>query len=822
MSDQPGGDAAGSDDTSLMRAAFEHGDACLYVTSPDGRILAASPSFCALLGYPAGALRGRSRSDLLDRARGRANAGDAHGAAADTPVSAQQACYRHRNGDPCWVEEHVREVRDDGGEMHLCVVTVTPGAADAGGTPRERQWLEAVLQHSSDIVSVLDASGRPTYISPAAQRLHGFSVEELRGMETFGLVLPEDRPAVKTAFARLLDDPDTPVSVQYRCTRRGGGYVTMEAVASNQLRNPWIRGVVANSRDVSQRLDTERALRESEENYRVLVENQTDLVVKVDTDGRFLFVSPSYCTVFGKSQRELLGNTFMPLVHEDDRKSTEKAMEALYRPPHACYLEQRALTRDGWRWFGWSDTAILDARGEVKEIIGVGRDITDRREAEDSERRSRRMLAAIWKAQSAFISGENTRDLFQTLLSTLLDVTDSEYGFIGEVLREPDGTPYLKTQAITDIAWNDETRRFYRENAPAGMEFRNLHTLFGAVMTTQDAVIANLPANDPRRGGLPEGHPALDAFLGLPFFHSGRMVGMAGIANRPHGYDESVIEFLQPMVATCATIIEADHSQAEQRRTQDALAKLNVELEARVQDRTAQLRAANKELEAFSYSVSHDLRAPLRAIDGFSRALEEDCAGALDEEGRQHVGRVRNAAQRMGNLIDDLIHLSRVTRAELRLEPVDLTAAAGEIVETLRETHPGREVEVTVHQTPGVRGDPRLLWILLQNLLGNAWKFTARTDAPRVEFGFDPGAEGGAFFVRDNGAGFDMRYAGKLFQAFQRLHAAEEFEGTGIGLATVQRVLLRHGGRGWAEARPGEGATFWFTLPPGGAPPKRP
>ncbi|WP_437123444.1 sensor histidine kinase [Tistlia consotensis] len=220
----------------------------------------------------------------------------------------------------------------------------------------------------------------------------------------------------------------------------------------------------------------------------------------------------------------------------------------------------------------------------------------------------------------------------------------------------------------------------------------------------------------------------------------------------------------------------------------------------------------NRELEAFSYSVSHDLRAPLRAIDGFSQALLEDCGEQLDEEGRGHLNRVRQAAQRMGLLIDDLLRLSRVARAELAPEAVDLGALALEVVEGLRSASPERAVEVEIARDLTARGDPRLLRIALENLIGNAWKFTAGRTPARIELGRCEQDGKPAFFVRDNGVGFDMTYAGQLFRAFQRLHDARSFPGTGIGLATVQRIVHKHGGAVWAEAATNEGATFYFTL----------
>jgi signal transduction histidine kinase len=228
-----------------------------------------------------------------------------------------------------------------------------------------------------------------------------------------------------------------------------------------------------------------------------------------------------------------------------------------------------------------------------------------------------------------------------------------------------------------------------------------------------------------------------------------------------------------------------------------------------------ELEGANKELEAFSYSVSHDLRAPLRTIDGFSQILIEDYADKLDQEGEDYLGRVRVASQHMDNLIDDLLDLSRVSRGPLRREPVDLSAVATGIIDELRRSQPEREVEFVTEEGLTAFADANLLTVALENLLGNAWKFTSKQPQATIEFGSTPreGTEDHtSFFVRDNGVGFEMAYSEKLFGAFQRLHGSEEFEGTGIGLATVQRIVRRHGGRVWAEGEVGRGATFFFTL----------
>ncbi|MBU4449461.1 MAG: PAS domain-containing sensor histidine kinase, partial [Proteobacteria bacterium] len=277
------------------------------------------------------------------------------------------------------------------------------------------------------------------------------------------------------------------------------------------------------------------------------------------------------------------------------------------------------------------------------------------------------------------------------------------------------------------------------------------------------------------------------------------------VANKATDYDQADVRQLTLMMDAVWKILA-------RRQAEEALRFLNLELELRVEERTAQLEAANRELETFSYSVSHDLRAPLRGIDGWSLAFLEDYGDGLDEQGRNYLGWVRAETQRMGQLIDDLLSLSRVSRAEMRREPVDLTALVQAIADKLRQTDPERQAEFIIQPGLAATGDPRLLEMALVNLLENAWKFTGKQPVARIEFGGMEQDGRPVFFLRDNGTGFDMAYASNLFGAFQRLHQASEFPGTGIGLATVQRIINRHGGRIWAEAAVDQGATFYFTL----------
>ena len=280
----------------------------------------------------------------------------------------------------------------------------------------------------------------------------------------------------------------------------------------------------------------------------------------------------------------------------------------------------------------------------------------------------------------------------------------------------------------------------------------------------------------------------------------------------------SVLDFVL-LVITFQQLIGAreDQEQLTARAAQIAtlnadLTVLNTALEERVEERTRELEMSNKELEAFSYSVSHDLRAPLRTIDGFSLALVEDYAECLDVQGQDYVKRVRGGVQRMGLLIDALLQLSRVTRSEAQRERVDLSQLATLVFQELVVNDADRNIVFSAEPGVTVEADPRLLRVALENLLGNAIKFTAKTPEPRIEFGQTTTAGQTVYFIRDNGAGFDMQYVDRLFTAFQRLHGDRDFKGSGIGLATVSRIIRRHHGTIWAEGQTGHGATFFFTL----------
>ncbi len=318
----------------------------------------------------------------------------------------------------------------------------------------------------------------------------------------------------------------------------------------------------------------------------------------------------------------------------------------------------------------------------------------------------------------------------------------------------------------------------------------------------------------PREWWMPDKTPweeGMRSALLVPLFGKGAIIGgLAGLGKRGGGsFQERDLSLLTLFATQVSTAIENARLFGE-------LQQLVNELEKRVDQRTAELQAANQELECFSYSVSHDLRAPLISIQGFGTILLEEHAGQLDEEGCDCLRRITAASQRMSDLIDGLLKLARATRGTLEIRRCDFSGLARRVAEQIQAQDPGRAVTWALRDGLSVRGDERLLESLLQNLLGNAWKYTAGHAAARIELGCLPQAEqSDVFFVRDDGAGFDMAQASRLFRAFQRLHPEGHFPGSGIGLATVQRIIHRHGGRIWAEAAVERGATFYFTLPRG-------
>jgi PAS domain S-box-containing protein len=760
-------------------------------------------------------------------------------------------------------------------------------------------------------------------------------------------------------------------------------------------------------------------------------------------------------------------------VHPEDKKGLQRSLEQAAKSLTVWRQGYRVCLSGGrTRWYSVEAVPQAEADGSVV-LHGFTTDVTEARLASQRLERQHLMLDAVREAQTLYIETDDKRRAFEGLLAAFLRLTNSGYGFIGEVHYNEDGTPYLRTHAITNIAWDEPSRLFYESQLDAGIAFRNLHTLFGQAMLTGQPVIAN----DPHSGGMPAGHPPMDAFLGIPLAVGDRVVALVGLANQPGGYSPQDVEFLQPLLGTVRQLVLAWRGHAERRRTlvelertsrelaekseilqitldsisqglakvdasgrvliynqrmrelldlpealmstqptheevvrfqqergdfgadmelvepearsylvqpggmvspenycrktldgrtlevrsrhlpdggmvrtfsditshievqealreerqrlawvleatrpgiwetnldtgelrvddrwanmlghsvadlepvslttwvglvhpddlaqaqsalmahwtgqtpfvdidlrlrhraghwiwvnkrgraherdtqgrgrymsgthleitdriaaQEEVLALNAALEQRVGERTAALERSLRDMEAISYSIAHDLRSPLRAVNGFSALIAEETDPPLSPAVSDMFALINKASRKMGQMLTDMLELLRVVRVDLAAVPIDLESLARAVAGEL--AHEAPQAEMVIGQLPTVLGDATLLRQMLHNLMENSLKYSRHRSPPRLELRFDDSV--GAFSLRDNGMGFDMAHAAKLFGLFQRLHASTDVPGTGVGLAIVSRIIERHGGRIWAEAQPDVGATFWWTLP---------
>ena len=421
-------------------------------------------------------------------------------------------------------------------------------------------------------------------------------------------------------------------------------------------------------------------------------------------------------------------------------------------------------------------------------------------EAHAREQHLNAVIGSVRKINQLIVSEKSAEALIQSACNILLETRDYRHAWIG--LRSADG--HIDHVTESGLAHRlSQLRAFLAAPDPPHYVHRAMSQ--GRIVLTHpiDAIDERCPVAEQ----LPEADK-----LTVRLAHDDIIYGVLSITVQLQTIDDEELTLINQLAGDLGVALHGIALQKEQQRTADALVALNNELEQRVWDRTLELRVANEELEAFSYSVSHDLRAPLRAISGFSTVLLDDYQDKLDADGVDALNRIVNGTNRMAKLIDDLLRLSRVSRSTLRFKEVDLSAMASEIVDALRLGEPSREVNVHISPDLKAYGDPTLLYVVLQNLLDNAWKFTSRTPAPIIEWGRDDTVEGGAFYVRDNGAGFDMAFSEKLFEAFQRIHSDAQYPGTGIGLAAAARAIHRHGGKIWGQGEPGKGAVFEFTL----------
>lgn len=614
------------------------------------------------------------------------------------------------------------------------------------------QRLKTLFDASPLAIIALDPVGTVTQWNKAAEALFGWAAEEVVG-NPYPL-LAEVKLTGQSYYLEKALRGEVLHDIPLQRKKKNGELLDV-SLSTAPIRNGGeaVVGVMVMLADITERKKAEEALRASRQLYMELVDSIDGIVWELD-------FSTFYFTFVSKRAEELLGypveewrktNTFwQDQIHPEDRNLALSSCLSSTEKGENHELVYRFRAADGrFIWFRDIVTVVCE-NGRPVKLRGVMFDITTRKEAEEA------LVASEDRYRRLFESNPIPMWLFDLETLAFLAVNDAAVEHYGYSREE------FSAMTIKDIRPEEDVPLLMHEVQQISAGFRS----------------SGIWRHRKRDGSL---------------------------------INVQVASHTTPFAGRAAVIVMA-MDVTERLRAEEQVHKLNAELERRVEQRTAQLEEANKELESFSYSVSHDLRAPIRHIEGFSQVLLEDYRDRLDEEGRNHLLRLKKASQRMSQLIDDLLELSRVSRSELDRQTTNLSRLSSIILQELKQNQPERKVTWQVGSDVMAIGDSRLLRVVLENLLGNAWKYTARKEEAAIEFGSYLQGNETVYFVRDDGAGFDMKYADKLFTPFQRLHRADEFEGTGVGLATVKRIIARHGGRIWAESAPDAGATFHFTL----------
>ncbi len=738
----------------LQAALDEH--AIVAITDPQGRITYVNDRFCAISKY--------SREELLGQDHRIINSGfhptefirDLWTTIAHGRVWRGEIKNRAKDGSFYWVDTTIVPFLNEQGKPRQYVAI----RADITERKRVEGQLRASLQEVNDlkaaldehaIVAITDPQGRITYVNDKFCAISKYSREELLGQD-HRIINSAFHP---TEFIRELWTTITHGRVwhgEIKNRAKDGSFYWVDTTIVpflNEQGKP--RQYVAIRADITERKRAE----EEAARLVAIVESSDEAIIGKDLNGIVTSWNTGAAKIFGYSASEMIGQPVTRLIPPERQDEEVRILENIRHGENVRQFETVRVRKDGSTFdVLLTVSAIKDREGRIVGASKVARDITDQKRAEAALRESEDRLH---------------RSVEESPIPMIIHDED------GRILLLSKGWTKFSGYTIDEIpTMSDWTEKAYGERKETVKAY--IDELFA---------IGETVANGEWTITAKDGAKRIWDFQTTP-------LGQSSAGRR--------------VLLSLAVDI------TDRKRAEDEIRQLNTELEQRVIQRTAELEAANKELEAFSYSVSHDLRAPLRAVDGFAQAVVEDYGPQLPEEGRRYLQTIRHGAQKMGALIDDLLTFSRLSRAPLNRKEVNTGSLVQGVLEDLRSQHAGRKIELRIGELPACGGDPALLKQVWVNLLSNAFKYTQKREAAVIEIGCEAKPEDDVWFVRDNGTGFDMRYADKLFGVFQRLHRAEDFEGTGVGLAIVQRIIHRHGGRVWADAAVGGGATFYFTL----------
>ena len=711
----------------------------------------------------------------------------------------------------------------------------------------QRDLLQRYLDTTGTIMVTLDRTGAITMINRYGLELLEYAEEQLIGKNWFEVVLPqpEGMEKVYPGYQQIISGNLENVSSFENDILTATGRRRTIAWRNNYLLNNKgnIVGTLSSGMDITERKQMEEDLRKTQ----FAVDKYPLSVFWISPEGRFIYVNETAAKKLGYSPDELLS---MHVWDVDPNYPREKRKEqwSLHRQKGESIFESEHRRRDGTTFPVRVNIYHLAFEGQEMEVAEA-EDITERRQAEEKLKKIEWMLSQKQTPDSV-CQAENHDQGYGDLIELNSDGIILKY--IGPELLRSFSSDYLELlgtssaiyEANGDYAFGIFASGWCRMMDKASRNLCNTPDNIEALNSgrwlchescwtdcSQKAILENTPVDIECNGGI--------RLYAVPIIASGEVVGAINFGygdppenreklqkladNYQENYDDLVreadeyesrppyiIDMAKKRLHATARLIG---SLVEKKQAEEEILNLNEKLEQRVIERTAQLEAANRELDAFTHSASHDLRGPLNRISGFSHALLEDCPEQLDQQGRHYLQRINSSCEHMKLLIDDLLKLSRVSQMQISREPVELSVLVNVCLKELKAREPDRLVETVIAPGLVAEGDTALLRITLENLLGNAWKFSAGKNPARIEFGSTEWEEKEVYYIRDNGTGFDMKHAEKLFTAFQRLHDAKAYPGTGVGLSIVSRIINRHGGEIWAEGEVGKGACFYFTLP---------
>lgn len=698
--------------------------------------------------------------------------------------------------------------------------------------------LAAIIDSSDDAIFSKTIDGTIVSWNPGAEKLFGYAPSEVLGRSMLMLVPPERQMELEDLVPRVLLGESVKQFETVRVCKDGTPIDVSVTISPVRNARGEVTAMSAVARNMTARKRAEIALQKSEDAYRKLAELVPQLVWKCTPDGLNIYFNQQWVDYTGLTLEESYGTGWIIPFHPDDKAAAWKAWDHAVRSGDMYRIDCRLRAADSsYRWFLIKGIPLSDDTGAIVEWFGTCTDIDDLKRADEQITTLNRELESRVEARTQELreSEQQVRRKLESILSPEGDLEHFELSDIMELeavqslaekLYKLTSLPFYilnrEGEPLVAAGWQRACRDFHRVHPEACKNCvesdRELSTgveagkfkLYQCKNHMWD-IVTPIVLGNRHIGNLFSGQfffddeePDFELFRQqAKKFGFDEKEYLAAMRSVPRLSREHVLTGMAFYASLMGLLTKLGYSGIKLGRAMAETTSVN-----------AQLAESMKELEAFAYSVSHDLRAPLRHIDGFLTLLSNKNYSTLDDSAKHYIDRTLEGSRRMGVLIDDLLQFSRIGRAEIHKTPVDLNAAIQDVLRELEPEIGTRNIDWTLTPLPTVAADKAMMLQVVENLVGNALKFTRGREPARIEIGFQPGLNGeSVFFIRDNGAGFDMRYYGKLFQVFQRLHGDQEFEGTGIGLAIARSVVERHGGRIWAESSVGKGATFYFTLP---------